>query len=198
MVSAIILAAGSSRRMGKPKALLNIGGKTFLQHIVGVLNSARVLDIVIVLGSEADEMKKHLGWFGGKVVLNERWQQGQLSSIVAGLDGLDSEDVLGAMICPVDHPLIVQSLVVDLLQEFWKSNKKIVIPTFRGQRGHPVIFERSLFDEIRAAPIDVGAREVVRHHSNDVAEVPSDVEGVIINIDTPEDYKTNILHRLHD
>lgn len=198
MVSAIILAAGSSRRMGQPKALLDIGGKTFLQHIVDVLNSARVLDIVIVLGSEVDDLKKHLGWFGGKVVLNERWQEGQLSSLVVGLDGLDSEDVLGAMICPIDHPVITQSLVVDLLQEFWTSKKKIIIPTFRGKRGHPVIFERSLFDEIRTAPMDVGARAVVHHHADDIAEVSSEEEGVIVNIDTPEDYKTNILHKLHD
>lgn len=179
--------------MGTPKSLLKIGEKTFLQHIVDVLHSSRVLDIVLVVGAGAGEIKKNLGWFDGKIVLNENWEKGQISSIVAGLDSLDSKDVDGAMICPVDHPLITQSLVVDLLQAFWKSRKKIIVPVFKGQRGHPVIFERCLFDELRGAPLDAGARTVVHAYPDDVTEVPTSVEGVLTNIDTLEDYRTKIM-----
>jgi len=194
-VSAVILAAGSSQRMGSPKALLKIGGETFIQHIVDVLHSARIVDVVAVLGFEAEEIKKHLGQFDGKIVLNGHWQNGQLSSIIAGLDALDSPNVQAAMICPVDHPLISQSLVVDLLQAFWKSRKRIVVPTYGGRRGHPVIFERSLFDDVQTAPPEEGARAVIHRHPGDVIEVPTDGKGVVTNIDTPEDYELNILSR---
>lgn len=198
MISAIILAAGSSQRMGTPKALLKIGGKTFLQHIVEILHSARIIDVVIVLGAEAKEIQKTLNWFDGKVVINNEWQKGQLSSIITGLNSLDVEkseleEIHGAMLCPVDHPLLTQSLMVDLLQGFWLSKKKIIVPTFKGQRGHPVIFAKELFDGIRSARLDVGARAIVHKHPEEIHKVGIDEEGVIINIDTPEDYQRHIL-----
>lgn len=182
--------------MGSPKALLKIGGETFIQHIIEVLHSARIVDVVAVLGFEAEEIKKSLDWFDGKIVLNERWQEGQLSSIIAGLDALDSPDVPAAMICPVDHPLISQSLVVDLLQAFWKFQKRIVVPTYRGRRGHPVIFERTLFDAVRAARPEAGARSVIHGYPGDLIEVLTEEKGVITNIDTREDYELNILNRI--
>ena len=192
MISAIVLSAGSSHRMGTPKGLLNIGKKTFLQHIVETLHSARILDVAIVLGAEAEQIKKTLTWFDGKVVINENWQKGQLSSIISGLNAVESKDVHGAMICPVDHPAISQSLLVDLLQAFWKSKKSIVIPIYHGRRGHPVIFENTLFDELRNAPLDVGARAVVHDHPNDIFEMATDEGGVVLDIDTPSDYETKI------
>lgn len=199
MISGIILAAGSSQRMGSPKALLKIGEKTFLQHIVEALHSARIIDNVIVLGSGAEEIQKTLSWFEGKVAVNNDWQKGQLTSIITGLNNLDmtkteTEEIHGAIICPVDHPLLTQSLLVDLLQGYWLSKKRIIIPTHQGQRGHPVIFDRELFDEIRNAPLDIGARAVVRNHEDDVLEVNVDDEGVLINIDSPDDYKKYILN----
>ena len=198
MISGIILAAGSSQRMGTPKALLKIGEKTFLQHIVEVLRSARITDIVIVLGAEAEEIQKSLAWFDGKIVVNEEWQKGQLTSIITGLNNLDMamtdpEEINGAMICPIDHPLLSQALIVNLLYGYWTSKKKIIIPTFNGQRGHPVVFDKELFDELRSAPPDVGARAVVYKNTDDVYEVPVKEEGVLINIDTHEDYQKCIV-----
>jgi molybdenum cofactor cytidylyltransferase len=198
MISGIILAAGSSQRMGSPKSLLKIGEKKFLQYIVEVLHSARIIDVVVVLGAEAEEIRKSLTWFDGKIVVNEEWSKGQLTSIIKGIGALDlnstePEEVNGAMICLVDHPLLTQSLLVDLLQGYWTSKKKIIIPTFNGKRGHPVIFDKKYFDEIRSAPFDVGARAVVHKYADDVCEVPVNDEGVLINIDTQEDYKKFIL-----
>ena len=199
MISGIVLAAGSSQRIGTPKALLKIGEKTFLQHIVETLHSARIIDVVIVLGAEAEEIQKTIIWFDGKVVINNDWQKGQLSSIIAGLNALDltksePEEIHGAIICPVDHPLLTQSLLVDLLQGYWLSKKRIIIPIHRGKRGHPIIFDRELFDDIRNAPIDIGARAVVRNHEQEVHEVDVNDEGVLINIDSPDDYKKYILN----
>jgi molybdenum cofactor cytidylyltransferase len=135
MISAVILAAGASQRMGKPKALLTVGEKTFLQYIVDVLHSARILDIAVVLGADAEGIKQSLDWFDGKIVLNADWQKGQLTSVISGIDALDTNDLHGAMLCPVDRPLISQSLLVDLLQAFWKSKKNIVVPSYNGKRG---------------------------------------------------------------
>ena len=199
MISGIVLAAGSSRRMGSPKALLKIGEKTFLQYIVEALHSARIIDVVIVFGAEAEKIQKTLTWFDGKIVTNNDWQKGQLSSIITGLNALDltksePEEIHGAIICPADHPLLTQSLLVDLLQGYWLSKKRIIIPIHRGKRGHPVIFDRELFDDIRNAPIDIGAREVVRNHEQEVHEVDVNDEGVLINIDSPDDYKKYILN----
>ena len=199
MISGIILAAGSSHRMGSPKSLLKIGENTFLQYIVEVLHSARILDIVIVLGAEAEKIQPSLSWFDGKIVVNNDWQKGQLASIITGINSLDMtttdpEEIHGAMICPVDHPLISQSILVNLLQEFWRRHKKIVVPTYKGTRGHPVIFAKELFDELRNAPIDVGARSVVRKHPEQVHEVALEEEGILINIDTQEDYKKYIVN----
>jgi len=188
MVSAIILAAGASQRMGRIKPLLELEGETFTEHIAGVLRSARILDQVIVIGSEAEEIRKKLTQFEGKITINHKWPDGQLSSIIAGLDAIISPDLAGIMLCPVDHPLISQSLLVDLLQGFWKSGKNIIIPSYQGKRGHPVIFGKKLFDEIRNAPPDGGARYVVRSNPGDILEVSTDEEGVILNVDTPSDY----------
>ena len=88
MVSAIVLAAGASLRMGSPKALLKLSGKTFLQHIVDVLASAGVHDVVIVLGANANVIKTQLHWFRGTVVTNNDWNSGMLSSVIAGLGAL--------------------------------------------------------------------------------------------------------------
>ena len=196
MISGIVLAAGASARMGEPKALLKIGEKTFLQHVIDVLHSACILDTVIVLGNDAVKIQNTLDWFQGKVIINDNWQQGQLSSIIAGMNMLNGTDLHGVMICPVDHPLISQGLLVDLLQTFWKSKKKIVLPVYDQKRGHPVIFSKELFDELKSAPMNVGARFVVRQHPNDVAELVTAEDGVVQNIDTPEDYEMKILSRL--
>ncbi|MDI6767819.1 MAG: nucleotidyltransferase family protein [Bacteroidota bacterium] len=198
MISGIILAAGSSQRMGTPKALLKIGETTFLQYIVETLHSSRIIDNVIVLGAEAEEIQKTLSWFDGKVAVNNDWQKGQLTSIITGLNNLDMtktdpEEIHGVMICPVDHPLLSQAILVDLLQGFWKSKKQIIIPTFNSKRGHPVIFHRELFDEIRKAALDLGARAVVRNHPDKVFEVAVQEPGVVANIDTPENYQHFVL-----
>lgn len=153
---------------------------------------------MIVLGAEAEEIQKSLTWFNGKVVVNNDWQRGQLTSIIAGLNSLDinkfePEEIHGAIICPVDHPLLTQALLVDLLQGFWKSKKRIIIPTFNNKRGHPVIFHRDLFSEIHNAPLELGARTVVHNHPDEVHEVPVEEEGILLDIDTPEDYKKYIL-----
>ncbi|HLX11772.1 MAG TPA: NTP transferase domain-containing protein, partial [Bacteroidota bacterium] len=118
---------------------------------------------------------------------NAQYQRGQLSSIHAGLALAEKFGAGAAIIHPVDHPR-VSSKTIRLLAEA-ASTALIAIPIFENKRGHPVGFSSSLFDELFAAPDDVGARAVVRNHEKDIVEVAADDPGILNNIDTPEQYE---------
>jgi len=185
MIAAVILAAGESRRMGSPKALVPFRGLTFVEHLLTATRHPRIGAVRVVLGSGAENIRKRLRADPSKIVVNQEWEKGPLSSIQTALRSLDCEGVEGALICPVDHPLITQQLVAAMIQAFDATNGLIVIPTYRGKRGHPVLFRSALFPELMAAPMETGARAIVRAHGNEIATVPTEEEGVILNLDDP-------------
>jgi molybdenum cofactor cytidylyltransferase len=184
-----ILAGGESRRMGSPKALLPYREKTFLEHLIEVTRHSRVGITKIVVGAHAQEIAASLPSWGHSIVVNENWQQGQLSSIQAAIRSLPPSATSGLMICPVDHPMISAELVARLIEEFDSTGKLIVLPTYRGRRGHPVIFGAALYDELLSASAELGARQVVWAHPADVAELSTEEEGVVLNINDPETLK---------
>jgi CTP:molybdopterin cytidylyltransferase MocA len=140
----------------------------------------------IVLGAGADVIRTIAKLDPSVVVLNPEWEQGQLSSICAGLRSLVGIDIDGIILCPVDHPLVTERLVGGLVEQFYDARKAIVLPTYNGRRGHPVIFSNELFGELLAAPPEQGARSVVWGHAADVLEVPTDEEGVVLNLNDPD------------
>jgi molybdenum cofactor cytidylyltransferase len=187
-ISGIILAAGESSRMGEDKALLDWAGKTFLERLLGVVAAAGLDPVRVVLGANAEAIQLRIQFGGGQVVVNREWKQGQLSSLVAGLESLPG-GVEAAVVCLVDHPCVSSRLLRRLEAEFRESGKPIVIPTFHGRRGHPVLFAARLFDELRAAPREQGARFVVHQHSAELREVPVDEEGILLNINDKASYE---------
>jgi len=189
MIHAIILAAGASGRMGKPKALLPLGETTFVGRIVKTLESAGLSEITIVLGADADLIQPKLPPFRGRVVLNAAWETGQLSSLVAGLRAVGKSTSGGALVWPVDRPFVSRGTIEALLTAFRKHTAKIVVPVHGGRRGHPVIFPSKYFGELKSAPTAVGARQVLHDHADAVLEVESPEEGILLNIDTPELYQ---------
>jgi molybdenum cofactor cytidylyltransferase len=189
MLAVAILAAGESRRMGKPKALLPFHGLTFVEHLVEVTRHARIGAMRIVLGAHAEDIRARLGVAPDSLVINENWEQGQLSSIQCAIRSLPPDPTEGLLLCPVDHPLVSANLIAQLIKEFDSTGKAIVLPTHNGKRGHPVIFRATLYGELLAASPEVGARAIVWAHPDNIAEVPTDEEGVILNLNDPETLK---------
>jgi molybdenum cofactor cytidylyltransferase len=193
LLAAVILSAGASSRMGRPKALLPYREGTFLEHLIEVTRHPRIGVTRIVLGAGAEAIQSHAKLDSSLVVVNSEWEKGQLSSICAGIRSLGGTATDGMVLCPVDHPLVSARLVGDLVERFYAEHKAIVLPTYDGHRGHPAIFSSALYAELLAAPLDKGARAVVWAHAADVLEVPTDEEGVVLNINDPQ-----MLHHVNE
>ena len=215
MLAAVILAAGESSRMGSPKALLPFRGRTFLERLLEVVRdpslnvnapspngapkqveapvdqrapagSRRIGCTRVVLGAHEEKIRAQCALDHASVIVNFDWKLGQLSSIHEALRSLPAGETDGILLFLVDHPLISKDLVAALIRTFYDSNAPIVVPAYRGRRGHPVIFARSLYGELLAAPRNQGARSVVWAHAAEVAEVPTEEEGIVLNLNDPE------------
>jgi len=185
-LAAVILSGGESRRMGSPKALIPYRGKTFIEHLIDVTRHPRVGVTRIVVGAHVEEIRGRLAAsHASEIVVNANWSQGQLSSIQAGVRSLPEGETGGLLLCPVDHPIVSAGLIARLIEEFDAGRKDIAIPVYRGRRGHPVVFRASLYGELLRASPERGAREVVWAHAGDIREVPTEEEGVVLNIDDP-------------
>ena len=172
--------------MGRPKALLPYREATFLEHLLQVTRHPRVGLTRVVLGAGAEVIRTVAKLDASTVVLNPDWEQGQLSSTCAGIRSLAGIQTDGILLCPVDHPLVSANLISDLIGRFYGDEKSIVLPTYKGRRGHPVIFSNKLYGELLAAPADKGARAVVWAHSADLLEVPTEEEGIVLNLNDPD------------
>jgi molybdenum cofactor cytidylyltransferase len=139
----------------------------------------------VVLGAHAEPIAKTIALAADEIVINDDWEKGQLSSIQAAIRSLPA-GTEGLLLCLIDHPLISGNLVNELIEQFYLKREKIVLPVYRGRRGHPVIFPAALYEELLRAPLDKGARAVVWAHAADVLEVPTDQEGCVLNLNDPE------------
>jgi molybdenum cofactor cytidylyltransferase len=192
MIPGIILSAGKSSRMGRPKALLPVGqGDTFLSRVTRTLLDGGVEEVVVVVGADADAIRASVRRAGtpARVVENPDYEQGQLSSLVTALRTIDRPGVTAALVTLIDVPLVATATVQTLLRAFKEHEALIVRPTSHGRHGHPVIFDRRVFDELRRANPAEGANAVVRGHSAELFDVEVPDEGAFADIDTPEDYE---------
>lgn len=176
--------------MGSPKPLLHYGDSTFLDRVIREFAASRSRPIVVVLGHEEERVRREIRFGEAIPVVNADYRQGMLSSIRVGLKALEDESVEGALICPVDCPRVDRAVIDALVHGFEKARPPVALPLCEGRRGHPVLFSRSVFEELMKAPDSVGARQVVWDHSNDVLEVEVDDSGIHCDVDTPEDYRT--------
>lgn len=191
MIPALVLAAGRSSRMGRPKATLPLeGGDTFLARIVRTFLEAGVDDVVVVVGHEADTIVREFSTSGlpARFVLNQDYDRGQLSSLVVGLGMVDRPGVAGVLVTLVDVPLVSADTVRAVLDRYRRTHAPIVRPTSGSRHGHPLLIDRSLFDALRAADPEVGAKPIVRAHASAEGDVEVADEGAFLDIDTAEEY----------
>ena len=184
MISAIVLAAGKSERMGRPKALLPFRGRTFLGNILDAISHTSIEDTFVVLGHHRAEIEQSLPL--PSVVFNPNYEQGMITSFQAGVRAL-SWDASGAFLFLVDHPVVEPATIEAMIMNL--APNRIVLPTFEGRRGHPVLFSSEVLEEILALPSTEGANIVVRKNPARIVEVPVSTPGILVDIDTPEQFE---------
>jgi molybdenum cofactor cytidylyltransferase len=185
MLAAVILSGGASRRMGSPKALVSYQGASFLEHLLILTRHPAIGVRRVVLGPDGDTISRQVALAPEEIVLNREWERGQLSSIHAALRSLPA-GTEGMLLCPVDHPLVSATLVNNLIVTFLETQAPVVLPTFEGRRGHPVIFSAAVYEELLRAPLETGARAVVWAHKNELQEISTTEEGCVLNLNDPD------------
>ena len=192
MIRAIVLAAGASSRMGSPKPALPLDGRgeTFLSRVVRTTLSAGFPEIVVVAGAHVDAVRR--AWPGRdrrvRVLINDAWEAGQLSSLLVGLNASSFVPIEAVAVTLVDVPLVTEDTIRQLVSTWRTTGAPIVRPARGDQHGHPVIFDRAVFADLRAADLGAGAKSVVRAHAAKIINVPIQDPGAYRDIDTPDDY----------
>jgi molybdenum cofactor cytidylyltransferase len=187
-VAGVVLAAGSSTRMGCLKQLLPFRGKPLLAHVVASARDAGLLPVVVVLGHGADRVRREVDLTGTRVTINPDYRRGQSASLIRGLAALPPA-CPAALFLLGDQPLVTPGLIVRVLAGYRRTRAPVVVPTFRGRRGNPVLIDRSLFPRLGALSGDVGARGIFRECAGRIEWVPVEDRGTHLDVDTWQDYQ---------
>jgi len=183
VIGVVVLAAGESKRMGESKPLVKIKGKCMIEWVVDSFKGTAG-DIVVVLGHKPEVAKSVLEKLGVRWVVNENYREGMVSSFKEGLRELENCDAV--FLALGDQPFVDKGYLANAIA-VWKRGAKIVSPVYKGKKGHPVLFDRSLFGEILSLQIHEMIRDVIHRHSSELRLVEAG-EWAVIDIDTPEDF----------
>jgi molybdenum cofactor cytidylyltransferase len=182
-VSGIVLAAGSSSRLGQPKQLLELDGRPLLQHAIDAAEGAGLRDVVLVLGHRSDDVAAAISTSSGtRIVVNPDYLQGQATSLRAGLRAMHDE-AGGAIVLLGDQPAITSASLRAVVSAYQASGRPVVQASYGGRPGHPVLFDRGVWADLLAVEGDTGARELLKEH-------PDWVERVELGGEVPEDLDT--------
>lgn len=187
MITAIILAAGESKRMGEPKMLMPWGKSTVLQTVISTFQAAGIKDILVVTGSARQQVETLIGKTV-QTVFNEDYKTGEmLSSIQLGLS-VKIREASAALICLGDQPQVEERSVRSICNSFLENKSQIVVPSYQMQRGHPWLVARPLWDELSAMKPPKTPRDFLKKHARKIHYVNVNTSSVIADLDTPEDY----------
>jgi molybdenum cofactor cytidylyltransferase len=191
MISAILLAAGESNRMGQPKQLMPFDQSTIVERTIDNLLNSAVSETIVVLGYREQDVRKTIADQPVKIAINPDYQQGMSASVIAGLKQVDKR-AQAVLIALGDQPFVDSQTINTLVEAFIANNRGIIIPVYQGRRGNPVIFAIKYKGELWNLKGDIGGREIINHHPDDVLEVSVNCEGVLLDIDTAENYTSMI------
>lgn len=183
-VSAVLLAAGSAKRMGQTKQLLPLGDRSVIEHCVSTIIASGVTDIIVVLGPDAGDIVKAIHCLPVRTVRNTQPGSEMIQSARTGLMAADPA-ATGWLILPADHPLVRPETLKALIGLHTEQPESILIPSFQRRRGHPTLFPRTVIRDIQAKGT---LREVISGHEKDIVYLPVDDEGVLLDMDAPGDY----------
>ncbi|NIM57698.1 MAG: NTP transferase domain-containing protein [Candidatus Aminicenantes bacterium] len=191
MVWAMILAAGESKRMGKPKLLLPFGDKTIIETIVQTVVSSKVEKTLVILGSEREKIEEKIKNYPVKIVYNRDFRSGMLSSVQCGLEALP-EEAKAVLVVLGDQPKISTTVINKLIDAYKSSGKGIVLPVYKKERGHPVLVDVKYREEVKNLSPEVGLRGTVYNHPEDILEVEVETPSIFQDIDDQSDYKKEL------
>jgi CTP:molybdopterin cytidylyltransferase MocA len=194
MIFALIPAGGHSQRMGRPKLTLRLGDRTVLEHVLAALRKAEIEHILVVVGPHVPELASLAGKAGADALHLTEATADMRATIEHGLRWLEEHrrphDDDSLLLVPADHPTLSPLVVRQLIQgRDANPDATVVVPTFQGRRGHPVLFAWSHVERIRALPKGQGLNAYVRQHPTAIYEVAVDSGDILCDLDTPEDYE---------
>jgi molybdenum cofactor cytidylyltransferase len=194
MISAIVLAAGESRRMKVlgGKQLLPLGSSTILETTIDCVTASQIDETLVVLGSRAAEISQRIASKPVKLIINSLYLSGISTSIVAGISAADPKAEAYLLVLG-DQPFVPYQVIDRLLKEFENCKQSIIIPSFAGRRGHPLIFAARFQKQLLSLTGDVGARGIIASHEANVVEVPVESAGILLDIDTQEEYSKHVV-----
>jgi molybdenum cofactor cytidylyltransferase len=192
LIWALILAAGESKRMGRSKQLLPFENKTILETVIDHITQSAVDQILTVLGAQHKEIEKVIKDLPVKSVYNPNFKEGMLSSAQKGFVSIP-EKVEAVLVFLGDQPRIPSSVIDQVITAYHSSEKGIVVPVYDKNRGHPVLISTKYREEVTHLDPEIGLRELIHNHPEDILEVQVDTSAIIEDIDTPDDYK-NLKH----
>jgi molybdenum cofactor cytidylyltransferase len=187
-ISAIVLAAGKSLRFGSTKQLAPLGKSTVLEMTIDNYLASDAAETVVVLGHMSVELSRFLGDRPVKRVMNPKYAQGMSTSLIAGIRNINS-NADGIILAMADQPFVDSPTINKLIKAFGTGKKGIILPVYNGQRGNPAILSRKYMEELLEIKGDIGGREIIQRHPEDVKEVKVNCKGVLQDIDTPEQYR---------
>lgn len=187
-VSAVILAAGSSSRMGSPKQTLQFKGESLLRRAAQAAISADCYPVIVVTGAHSDLSRRELEGLDVREVLNTRWETGMASSVRAGIEGIinTDRDADAAVLLLCDQPHVTADVISSLIAAYCSTGSPVIASTYGGTFGVPALFSRALFAELTRVEGMSGAKEVIRRHAQDAYFLP--FQNGEVDVDTPDDF----------
>lgn len=184
---AIVLAAGESARMGRPKMLLPFGDMTMIEHVISNIRKAGIENINVVIGAEKEKLSLLLEKLFVNFCINNNYREGMLSSVICGIRNLP-ENMGATLVFPGDQPFISPSTITRLVESYRSSSSGILIPVFKDRRGHPILIDHKFRQQIEMLDRNEGLRALSSLYPHEVSEVETGDPGILRDFDTYEEY----------